>query len=120
MLGSIQEAADLTFCPSFTTVAKNPVSHGNLMVEDVLRFMLERNTEKSWLKVLIWTTASSSPSSSALGLFIVPNICVDGKLESIITGADMDTVEEKLVSLIQNLSNSGGNEIVPQTENNGE
>jgi thioredoxin 1 len=45
---------------------------------------------------------------------------VDGKLESVITGADMDTVEEKLVSLIQNLSNSGGNEIVPQNENNGE
>lgn len=45
---------------------------------------------------------------------------VDGKLESIITGADMDTVEEKLVSLIQNLSNGGGNEIVPQNENNGE
>jgi len=29
---------------------------------------------------------------------------VDGKLESIITGADMDTVEQKLVSLIQNLN----------------
>ena len=27
---------------------------------------------------------------------------VDGKLESIITGADMDSVEEKLVSLIKN------------------
>ena len=33
---------------------------------------------------------------------------VDGKLESIITGADMDSVEQKLVSLIQNLSNGGG------------
>ena len=33
---------------------------------------------------------------------------VDGKLESIITGADMDSVEQKLVSLIQNLNSGGG------------
>jgi thiol-disulfide isomerase/thioredoxin len=28
---------------------------------------------------------------------------VDGKLESIITGADMDSVEQKLITLIQNI-----------------
>lgn len=38
---------------------------------------------------------------------------VDGNLESIITGADMDSVEQKLVSLIQNLNS----EIVTQNEN---
>jgi hypothetical protein len=37
---------------------------------------------------------------------------VDGKLESIITGADMDTVEQKLVSLIQNLNVEGPREDV--------
>ena len=35
---------------------------------------------------------------------------VDGKLESIITGADMDSVEEKLVSLIKNFGGGGGSE----------
>ena len=38
---------------------------------------------------------------------------VDGNLESIITGADMDSVEQKLVSLIQNLNS----EIVTQNQN---
>ena len=35
---------------------------------------------------------------------------VDGKLESIITGADMDSVEEKLVSLIKNFGESSVSE----------
>lgn len=43
---------------------------------------------------------------------------VDGKLESIITGADMDSVEQKLISLIQNIDGSNMAEIVSQNENN--
>ena len=37
---------------------------------------------------------------------------VDGKLESIITGADMDSVEQKLISLIQNIDGEGPREDV--------
>jgi thioredoxin 1 len=41
---------------------------------------------------------------------------VDGKLESIITGADMDSVEEKLVNLIQNINEIGNNSNNNQTQ----
>jgi thioredoxin 1 len=41
---------------------------------------------------------------------------VDGKLESIITGADMDSVEQKLISLIQNIDGEGPREDVEQAQ----
>jgi len=47
-----------------------------------------------------------SPSVQVIPTF---QFIVDGKLDSIITGADMDNVEQKLVSLIKN--------IVDETEN---
>jgi thioredoxin 1 len=41
---------------------------------------------------------------------------VDGKLESIITGADMDSVEQKLISLIQNIDGEGPREDTEQAQ----
>jgi len=41
---------------------------------------------------------------------------VDGKLESIITGADMHSVEQKLISLIQNIDGEGPREDTEQAQ----